>query len=300
MNRRLLLLSTLLAVGLLLILGVACSTFPAGLFPPTPTPTMTSTMTPTPTPSPVPGPTAIPVTAGWHLAWHDEFDGQAIDTSSWTYDIGAGGWGNAELEHYTSRPENARIENGMLMIEARKEDYKGAAYTSARLKTQGLKTFQYGRIEARLKLPAGQGMWPAFWMLGDDIILKNWPGCGEIDIMELKGQEPSTIHGSAHGPGYSGGAALTGGFTLPGGARFDQDFHVFSVDWYPDHLTYSVDDVAYETKTVAELGSKKWVFDHPFFIIMNVAVGGSWPGAPDATTVFPQRMLVDYVRVYKR
>jgi len=298
MNRRLLLLSTLLAVGLLLILGVACSTFPAGLFPPTPTPTMTSTMTPTPTPSPVPGPTAIPVTAGWHLAWHDEFDGQAIDTSSWTYDIGAGGWGNAELEHYTSRPENARIENGMLMIEARKEDYKGAAYTSARLKTQGLKTFQYGRIEARLKLPAGQGMWPAFWMLGDDIILKNWPGCGEIDIMEYIGREPNTILGTIHGPGYSGSVGLTKWNTQA--YPIADAFHTYAVEWDAKHITWFYDDQPYSTYTPADVGSHKWIFDHPFFIVLNLAVGGGFPGPVGPQTTFPARYYVDYVRVFQK
>jgi beta-glucanase (GH16 family) len=231
----------------------------------------------------------------------EEFDGpagQAPDPTIWKAEVGGKGWGNNQLEFDTDRVENASLDGqGNLAIVARQESYQGNQYTSARLVTKTLYKQQYGRFAARIKLPSGAGMWPAFWLLGANIDAVSWPGCGEIDIMELKGQEPSTIHGSAHGPGYSGGAALTGAFTLPNGARFDQDFHVFSVDWYPDHLTYSVDDVAYETKTVAELGSKKWVFDHPFFIILNLAVGGDYVGPPDGNTQFPQTMLVDWVRV---
>lgn len=231
----------------------------------------------------------------------EEFEGpagQAPDPTIWKAEVGGKGWGNNQLEFDTDRVENASLDGqGNLAIVARQESYQGNQYTSARLVTKTLYKQQYGRFAARIKLPSGAGMWPAFWLLGANIDAVSWPGCGEIDIMELKGQEPSTIHGSAHGPGYSGGAALTGGFTLPQGARFDQDFHVFSVDWYPDHLTYSVDDVAYQTKTVADLGSKKWVFDHPFFIILNLAVGGDYVGPPDGNTQFPQTMLVDWVRV---
>jgi beta-glucanase (GH16 family) len=168
------------------------------------------------------------------------------------------------------------------------------------LKTSGLFTQTYGRFEARIKIPYGQGIWPAFWMLGNDISSAGWPTCGEIDIMESVGFEPNKVHGTLHGPGYSGATPLTGVYALPSG-RFADDFHIFAIEWGPNTVRFYVDDQLYETRTTADLpAGTRWVFDHPFFVILNVAVGGNWPGSPDASTVFPQQMLVDYVRVYAR
>ena len=246
-----------------------------------------------------------PTRPEWKLTWQDEFDGpagQSPAAANWGYDLGTGGggWGNNELEFYTARPENVSLDGaGHLVITARKEPYlQGTEYTSARINTRGLFEQDRGRFEARLKLPSGQGLWPAFWLLGADFAATGWPSCGEIDIMECRGQEPASVHGSAHGPGYSGGSALTGQYTLPK-AGFDQDFHLFAVEWSTDRITYLVDGIAYkaiERKDVP--ASSAWVFTHPFFIILNVAVGGNYVGPPDDTTIFPQTMLVDYVRVY--
>jgi beta-glucanase (GH16 family) len=247
---------------------------------------------------------------GWKLIWSDEFstpDGSTPDLKKWTYDLGGKGWGNHELESYTNRPENARIEKGNLVITAQKETYTAADgitrdYTSARLKTQGLFTQTYGRIEARIKIPEGQGMWPAFWMLGEDIPTVGWPKCGEIDIMENIGKEPGTVHGSMHGPNTAGPTSdLTAAFRLPAGQNFANDFHIYAVEWEPDTVRFYVDSNLYATFNSSQWpAGGTWVFDHPFFIILNVAVGGSWPGSPDTTTVFPQQMLVDYVRVYTK
>ncbi|HVH09669.1 MAG TPA: glycoside hydrolase family 16 protein [Gemmatimonadales bacterium] len=236
----------------------------------------------------------------WTLVWHDEFNGPAFDTATWTYDIGGSGWGNAELEYYTNRPENAHIANGNLVIEARQEAYGGRNYTSARLKTAPLKggAWRYGRVEARIKIPRGQGLWPAFWMLGDNIGTVGWPACGEIDIMENIGREPGRVHGTIHGPGYSGAQGIGHPYDLPTGA-FADTFHVFAVEWEPNAIRWYVDTALYFTVSPTDVPGT-WVFDHPFFIILNVAVGGYWPGNPDSTTVFPQDMLVDYVRVYQR
>ncbi|HKN75875.1 MAG TPA: glycoside hydrolase family 16 protein [Candidatus Acidoferrum sp.] len=246
----------------------------------------------------------------WSLAWSDEFsgsDGSSPDPSKWAYDLGGNGWGNHELQSYTNRKENARIEKGNLVITAQKETYTGIDgitrdYTSARLKTQGLFAQAYGRFEARIKLPHGQGMWPAFWMLGEDIPVVDWPKCGEIDIMENVGKEPATIHGSLHGPGAIGPTRdRTPVFTLPNGQNFADGFHLYAVEWDPDTVRFYVDSSLYATFHSSDWpAGGKWVFDHPFFIILNVAVGGDWPGSPDASTKFPQSMLVDYVRVYTK
>jgi beta-glucanase (GH16 family) len=220
-------------------------------------------------------------------------------------ETGGSGWGNHELESYTNRARNAHLQNGNLVITAHKETYKGAdgitrEYTSARLKTLGLFEQKYGRFEARIKIPRGQGMWPAFWMLGNNIGTVDWPDCGEIDIMENVGKEPDKVHGTIHGPGYWGGNGLGGSYTLPSG-KFAHGFHIFAVEWEPSAIRFYVDGHLYETRTPADLpAGKAWVFDHPFFILLNVAVGGDWPGNPDGTTAFPQRMLVDYVKVYAR
>jgi len=241
------------------------------------------------------------------LRWSDEFDGEAgrvPDQSKWNYDVGGNGWGNNELETYTRRSDNAFLDgNGHLIIKLIKETFTGQDgirrdYTSARLLTKDKFTQRYGRIEARLKLPFGQGIWPAFWMLGANSGEVGWPACGEIDIMENIGREPGVVHGSLHGPGYSGGSPLTGTYTLPAGQKFADDFHIFAVEWEPAAIRFFVDDTLYQTKTPLDASGKRWVFDHPFFIILNVAVGGNFPGSPDDTTTFPQTMTVDYVRVY--
>jgi beta-glucanase (GH16 family) len=240
--------------------------------------------------------------AGWTLVWADEFtqaDGSSPDPAKWVFDTGATGWGNRELQYYTSRLDNVRVEKGLLVLEAKRESYQGSEYTSGRLKTLGKASWTYGRVEARIKIPRTQGIWPAFWMLGANIDSARWPTCGEIDIMENIGREPGVVHGTLHGPGYSGGAGIGGPFSLPGGGAFADDFHVYAVEWTPDRIAWFVDDRQYFTVTPPTLpAGAKWVFDRPQFILLNVAVGGNWPGYPDATTVLPQRMLVDYVRVY--
>jgi beta-glucanase (GH16 family) len=243
---------------------------------------------------------------GWTLIWSDEFsqpDGSSPDSSKWAYDIGtgSGGWGNNELEYYTSRTNNARIENGQLVIEARQESFSGSSYTSARLKTQGKISWQYGRIEARLKIPRGQGIWPAFWTLGTNITVGSvgWPRCGEIDIMENIGKEPTLVHGTIHGPGYSGGSAIGGPYSLPGNATFADDFHIYAIEWTTNQIKWFVDGVQYfGVNPVSLPAATNWVFTNSQFILLNVAVGGIWPGNPDGTTTFPQRMTVDYVRIY--
>ncbi|HKV39620.1 MAG TPA: glycoside hydrolase family 16 protein [Blastocatellia bacterium] len=242
------------------------------------------------------------------LVWSDEFNGpanSAPDPAKWTFDIGGNGWGNNELESYTNRLNNAFIDGqGNLVIKTMKESFTGTDgiardYTSARMLTKGLFSQRFGRFEARIKIPFGQGIWPAFWMLGANIDTVSWPACGEVDIMENIGSEPSINHGSLHGPGYSGGASLTGSFTLPTGQRLSDDYHIFALDWSPNLVQFSVDGNVYETRTPADVPpGGTWIYDHPFFILMNVAVGGNFPGSPDSTTVFPQTMLVDYVRVY--
>jgi len=234
----------------------------------------------------------------WQLVWHDEFDGTALDAGKWVRETGGDGWGNGELEFYTDRTDNARLEGGQLIIEARRETFSNRDYTSARLKTQGLGAWRYGRMEARIQIPRGQGLWPAFWMLGDNITTAGWPGCGEIDVMENIGKEPRRVHGTVHGPGYSGAQGVTSTYELSTGG-FADSFHVYAVEWEPGAIRWYVDDTLYKTTTTRDVPGQ-WVFDHPFFIILNVAVGGSWPGNPDTTTVFPQTMRVDYVRVYEK
>jgi beta-glucanase (GH16 family) len=249
----------------------------------------------------------------WKLVWKDEFsgpDGSPVDASKWVSETGGGGWGNNELEYYTKRLDNAYQQDGNLVIKVLQEKYTGAEgvtrnYTSARLKTLGKFSQTYGRFEARIKIPRGQGIWPAFWMLGNDIEKPGWPGCGEIDIMENIGKEPALVHGTIHGPGYSGGQGIGAPYALPDALpadqRFADDFHLFAVEWEPNAIRFYVDDHLYATRTPADLTKgAKWVYDHPFFVLLNVAVGGDWPGSPDASSVFPQTMLVDYVRVYER
>ncbi len=233
------------------------------------------------------------------LVMQDEFDADgAPDNSIWGYNIGTGnnGWGNNELQYYTDRSENVKVENGALVITAKEESFNGSSYTSARLLTKGLFDQAYGRFEARIQLPYGQGIWPAFWLLGAND-QEDWPQIGEIDIMEYRGQEPTKVLGSVHGPGYSAAEAITKSYTLPND-RFDTDFHIFGIEWGSDYINFYVDNVLYNQITPADV-TGEWVFDQPFYILMNVAVGGSFVGSPNNETTFPQTMLVDYVRVYK-
>jgi beta-glucanase (GH16 family) len=246
--------------------------------------------------------TAVAQDASWVPVWGDEFDGPDIDTRNWTFDIGGNGWGNNELQYYTDRPVNSRIVpidpeegegfNGALMIEAHEEKYRNRRYTSARLKTQGLRNFTYGRIEARIQLPQSTGAWPAFWMLGSDFVDVGWPNCGEIDIMEWVPSLELSTRGSAHGPEYFGAHSFHGDW----GGPLTEGFHVFAVEWEPESIRWLVDGEEFVEMT-RETVPGTWVFDHPFFIILNLAIGGDWPGPPDETTEFPLRMLVDYVRV---
>jgi beta-glucanase (GH16 family) len=238
----------------------------------------------------------------WQLVWQDEFEGpagQLPDSSRWQFDIGTG-WGNSQLEFDTDRAENVSLDgSGHLAITARREDYQGSFYTSGRINTWGRFEQECGRFEARIRLPVGQGIWPAFWLLGSNFDEVGWPECGEIDILEYRGQEPNILHGSLHGPGYSGGRAITDRFQLVG-EGFDAGFHVFAVEWDVGRVTWIVDDIVYNTVEPDDLPpGGRWVFNHPFFIILNVAVGGNFVGPPNGNTSFPQTMYVDYVRVYR-
>jgi beta-glucanase (GH16 family) len=247
----------------------------------------------------------------WRLVWNDEFDapdGSAPDASKWNIERGGYGWGTGEIECYTSNPRNVRVENGNLAITAIREtvtcsDGHINNYTSARLNTRRKLEQLYGRFEARIRVPSGQGVFPAFWMLGDSANncgAKPWPSCGEIDIFENIGREPSTIHSGIHGPGYSSG--LGGSFKLPGGEAFSAGFHIFALEWESSEaVSFYVDDTLFKTIRAADLPpGSSWIFNHPADLLVNFAVGGKWPGAPDSTTVFPQTMLVDYVRVFAR
>jgi len=235
------------------------------------------------------------------LIWQDEFDGpagQLPDSTKWAFDIGTD-WGNRQLEFDTDHPENVSLDGqGNLAITALEEEFHGQSYTSGRIKTKGLFEHNGGRFEARIKLPVGQGIWPAFWMLGADIDEVSWPACGEIDIMEYLGHEPRVLHGTLHGPGHYGDNAVTGRHVLAQGG-FNLGFHTFAVEWDQESITWFVDGYDYQTVTPDDLpDGATWVYDQPFFMILNLAVGGRWPGSPDESTVFPQVMLVDYVRVY--
>ncbi len=237
----------------------------------------------------------------WTLAWSDEFNAPANtspDSANWQFDLGGGGFGNNELETYTNSTQNvAQDGSGHLVITARQTG--ASSYTSGRINTAGHRQVQYGKIEARVRIPSTQGSWPAFWMLGTNIGTVGWPTCGEIDIMENVGREPSINHGSLHGPGYSGGSPLTATYTLPNGARFDSDYHTFAILWQPNQVMFFVDDHWYETRTPASIPpGTMWVYNHPFFIITNLAVGGTFPGNPDVTSTFPQSMSIDYIRTW--
>ena len=258
-----------------------------------------------------PGPSGViaPPRPTGALVWADDFDGpagSAPDPSKWGHETGGGGFGNDELEYYTDSTSNAALDgDGNLVITARRESsdgyrcwYGSCQYTSARLNTAGKFTQQYGRIEARIKLPRGQGIWPAFWALGSNIGRVGWPASGEMDIMETIGTTTNVNHGNLHGPGYSASGSLGEDYRLPGGQSFADGFHAFGVDWAPDLVTFLVDGKAYVSLTPADTGGGRWAFNHPFYLLLNVAVGGTWPGSPDDGTAFPQQMVIDYVHVY--
>ena len=244
-----------------------------------------------------------PTRPGWKLVWSDEFNGpagSAVDGSKWNLVNKGDGFGNNELQFYRNGTQNAAMDgNGSLVITAKKETYQNRQYTSARLESNGKYEVKYGRIESRLQVPKGQGIWPAFWMLGNDISQVSWPNCGEIDIMENIGKEPTIVHGTLHGPGYSGGNAVGAAYTLPNGGKFADAFHEFAVEWEENVVRFYVDGNLYQTRKPSDVPGR-WVYDHPHFLLLNVAVGGQWPGSPDSTTTFPQTMKVDYVRVYGR
>ena len=236
---------------------------------------------------------------GWDLVWQEEFDGETLNLDNWTYEIGGHGWGNGEAQHYSDDPKNLYLEDGLLIIEALQENVSGKRYSSARITSAGKVEVEYGRIEARIKIPVGQGLWPAFWMLGNDLDKVGWPFAGEIDIMENVGHEPYTIHGTVHGPGYFGANGVGAAKRLTGGEQYADDFHIFAIEWEEDQIYWYMDDQLYAVLTPADVPGE-WVYDHPFYIILNLAVGGEWPGYPDGTTAFPQSMKVDYVRIYEQ
>jgi len=234
----------------------------------------------------------------WELVWSDEFDSTSLDLDSWTYEIGGNGWGNNELQYYTDREENLYLQDGKLIIKAIEENYGGRPYTSARIKTQNKRFYQYGKIEAGIKQPYGQGIWTAFWMMGQNISSAGWPACGEIDIMEMIGGQDreNTVYGTAHWDNNSDHAQYGDSYTLSSGT-FSDDFHVFSIEWNQNSIKWYVDNILYNTIDLTPSGLSE--FHQEFFIILNLAVGGTWPGYPDTTTVFPQYLEVDYVRVYQ-
>jgi beta-glucanase (GH16 family) len=249
---------------------------------------------------------------GYKLVWKDEFNrepGMPPDPAVWTHETGASGWGNNELQNYVVDDAHSHVVADPAATDKRALQIlvtspSAGHYESARLITGRKLSVQYGYVEARIRLPAGQGIWPAFWMLGEDLFDRHvgWPECGEIDIMENIGKDPwlGKNRSSLHGPGYSGGASLHADFDLPAGAAFRDRYHLFAMLWTKDAITFSVDGKAFSTQRPADAAGKPWVFDRPFFLIANVAVGGSFPGSPDATTRFPQEMRIDYIRVYQK
>ncbi|HLP95152.1 MAG TPA: family 16 glycosylhydrolase [Saprospiraceae bacterium] len=242
-------------------------------------------------------PTSYP---GMTLVWADEFNGTSLDLNSWTFETGTGnnGWGNNELQYY--REDNTSLVGGHLVITAKQQQFGGRQYTSSRIVTKGKKNFKFGRIDIRAALPEGQGLWPALWMLGSNIDAVSWPACGEIDIMELTGNLPNRVVGTVHyGANVSQHQYISQSKYLSGNDNFQDEFHVFSINWVADKIEFLVDDEVYHTITPANLNGAAYPFNKPFFFIFNVAVGGNWPGSPDATTAFPQHMIVDYVRVFQ-
>ncbi|WP_308164386.1 glycoside hydrolase family 16 protein [Agromyces sp. ISL-38] len=256
-----------------------------------------------PTPSPAAQPDSrTPI-------WSDEFDGPAgspADPANWTYETGGGGWGNDELQYYTAGAENGALDGaGNLVITLRKVDsattalqcwYGPCQYTSARLITGQKQEFQYGRVETRVMVPGGGGVWPAVWLLGSDIRDVGWPQSGEIDLMEFVGRMPNEIFGTLHGPGYSGGQSYSGAHDL--GAPVEGSWHEFAVEWAPDQITWEVDGVAYHRATPSDVAPHEWVFDHRFFLLANMAIGGNFGGQVAEDVAMPRSMVIDYIRVY--
>lgn len=246
------------------------------------------------TTGPTPGQGDSTALSGWTLVWHDEFDAPAIDETIWNFEVNGDGGGNNELQYYTREARNAFIEKGTLVLQALRENYLGKQYTSARLNTDHKKDWLYGRADVKAKLPRGQGLWPAIWMLPTDWAYGGWPASGELDIMELIGQEPGKVYGTVHWEENGQHLSSGGSYTLSGGRRFSDDFHLFTVEWSADSIKWFVDGVRYHVERNGP------PFDKRFHLILNIAVGGNWPGSPDATTVFPQYMQVEYVRVYTK
>ncbi|HMH23968.1 MAG TPA: family 16 glycosylhydrolase [Puia sp.] len=246
-------------------------------------------------------PTSYP---GYTLAWSDEFNDTSLSTTDWSWESGDGcpgicNWGNNELEYYTAPPNNLFFQDGKMIIEARSEVFGGKNYTSTRIKTQGKKTFKYGRIDIRAILPTTKGLWPALWLLPQNNVYGNWPTSGEIDMMEEVGSEPGKVLGTAHyGPGPNS-TYISRNYSLTG-ATFNDQFHVFSLEWQQDQLKWYVDNILYSTVTKADVGSNIYPYNEQFFLIVNLAVGGNLPGAPDASSIFPQWLILDYIRVYQQ
>ena len=259
----------------------------------------TTTSTTIAAPDPIP----IDESEGWELVWNDEFDGASIDESNWTYDIGGWGWGNGEAQYYTERPENARVENGLLVITLRQEKFEDSYYTSARMKTQALQEFRYGKIEARMKVPLGSGTWPAFWMLGakfdkdSDDPERAWPQAGEIDVMEYVGRKPQVTYGTIHGPGYAGAGSLGGWNTQD----FDiaDEFHTYAIEWDEDGIEWFFDSESFYDIGPGDIGNREWVYDQPFFLIVNLALGGTFGGNIALDLEYPLYLYVDHIRVYQ-
>jgi len=242
----------------------------------------------------------------WTLVWSDEFDAEQLDPQKWSYQFGTGaqfglnGWGNNELQYYTDREKNVYVDNGMLHIVAREEAFEEMNYTSGRIRTINKGDWKFGRIEVRAKLPEGQGIWPAAWMLPTDEVFGGWPKSGEIDIMELVGHKPETIHGTVHyGYDWPENQSTGTSYKLDNGS-FSDDFHLFSIEWEENQIRWFTDDQHFLTVTPSDLEPHHYPFNERFHLILNLAVGGNWPGDPDSTTVFPQTMTVDYVRIYKK
>jgi beta-glucanase (GH16 family) len=277
----------------------AAATSPSSTAAESPPSTESAPTTTISTPDPIP----VAPPEGMELVWGDEFDGDTIDPTAWTYDIGGWGWGNGEAQYYTDRPENARLQNGLLVIELRQERFEDSYYTSARLKTRELREFQYGRIEARIKVPKGVGTWPAFWMLGSGFEqdatdeANRWPNVGEIDIMEYVGREPDLVLGTLHGPGYAGSAGISQWNRQD--FEIGDEFHTFAIDWDADGIRWFFDDEMFFDVPRERVGRREWVFDQPFFMILNLALGGTLGGTIALDLEYPIQYYVDYVRVYQ-
>ena len=236
---------------------------------------------------------------GWDMVWQDEFNGSTLDTTAWSYEVNGDGGGNNELQYYTDFKTNTWLKNGFFHIKAIKESYKGKLYTSGRINTKNKKDFTYGRYDIRAKVPTQQGIWPAIWMLPTDYEYGTWPQSGEIDIMESVGHLPKTTYGTLHyGPKWPDNKHTGQEFQLENDLA--EEFHVFSVEWEPNEIRWYIDDVLFSTKTPEDLKPHHWPFDKKFHIILNLAIGGQWPGNPDSSTEFPKYMYVDYVRVYQK